>query len=646
MGSLREWDRLRVMKELYPVQEGEMEERESCRQHFLERVGLSAPAFLRVIDCQRSVREGAVVLIDWDLSPGIHSVGGYTAISHTYGMEVYEVFDCACATKCFCLKQRASPTKTPCKGHFCDPHPLLQTQKISDILTMCRQLLQGGCLYAWHDGVCIAQFDKEEVSHFIQHIGWIYAYAQDTVIFLHYIGQPMAPIAAGPHAIDLISRWQTRAWTFQEAALSKRRRYCVRNGLKLTACRSWAELEFKLVSLYEPSSADAIDIIDEKEFLDYVLHLLEAICDVQRADGWEWPNSKAWVWCLCSWLKLINTSFYAFPNIGMALEECSRRESKHEGDRINSILALAGIQGYDAPKDEKLEESTIQFFKRLKAHIKGLALALFTTNFYAPPVYSLSCIFSHTWLPCLSGPLILCPSHLQEEEEEGSLSSCTNDIDFEVLEDGNLEVTGSLACVRVQFQVVHKEEDAKNLTEDILLYSHEQYEDGLNVVMCTDNYNYVYYKALLAGGNFDVSLGEVLLPKLCSPNDSEMEDSVWKTYFKGVSTERWEDLEAFFYSKDEETRTFYFNRLKLPSVQHFGGHPNTNLLSFCASLILPAQVLKREFNDFLLVPAIVVQGDLSSPVAKIGCFHGSKAFHDIFKQQLAPCSNLTHIVIR
>ncbi|KAI5071997.1 hypothetical protein GOP47_0012103 [Adiantum capillus-veneris] len=643
MPNLLELDQWRTTMELYPWQEEQMEQRDRSREKFLERAGLDPPAFLRVIDCQHSVSEGAVVLIDWDLSPDtacIHGAGGYTAISHTYGMEVYEVFDCVCAAKCFCIKQRANPSKTHCEGHSWDPNPLLQKSKILDILTMCHHLLQGGCLYAWHDGVCIAQFDKEEVSHFIQHIGWIYAHAQDTVIFLHYIGQPMAPIAAGPRAIDLVSRWQTRVWTFQEAALSKRRRFCVRNGLHLLGCRSWAEFELKLALMYEPPYSNAITIMDEKEFYNYILELLLAMRDVKRADGEEWPNSTVWFGCICSWLSLISTSFFSFPNIVLALEQCSRRESKHEGDRINSILALAGIQGYDAPKDEKLEESTIQFFRSLKAHIKGLALALFTTNSHAPPAYAASCVFSHTWLPCLSGPLMICISHL---EEEGLLGICTNDIEFEVLEDGNLELTGLLSCVHVQCHVVQKEEDVNSLSEDIRQCS---CEDGLNVVICTGNYNYVYYKAFLAGGNLDVSLGELLLPKLCRADDGEMEDCVWRTYFKGLSTERWQDLQAFSASKDEESRTFYLNRLKLPSVQHFCGNPNINLLSFCASLILPAKVLELDFNDFLLVPSIVVQGDLSKPVVKLGCFHGNKAFHDILRQQLAPCTTLTHLLIR
>lgn len=607
---------------------------------------LLPPEHLRVIDCKRSVNECAVMLMDWDVKAPAELGGGYTAISHTYGMEVYEVFDCACAaTSTLCLHgrvPRANPNKTPCKGHAEDEDPHLHQRIITDILNMCRLLLQAGALYAWHDGVCIAQYDDLDVSYFIQHIGWIYATAKETVIFLHSVGHPMAPIACAP-ARHHTSRWQTRVWTYQEAVLSKCRRYCVRLGLprhgascgsdrpaleSLSNCCNWIEFELKLASWYEASADSNITIIEEERFRELVTEMSEIIWKLELKDGRN-AKSETWYKCLQSWSLLLKSYCFSFPTVAHALENCSQRESKHEGDRMNSILALSSVESkFNAHKDKYLEENTKQFFEKMEKN--GLALAVFTTNQTTPPSNANNVFHKHTWLPSLSGRLIMSPSHFQK----GGPNFHTNQIKFEVLKNGNIELQGPLACVSMQFNVVLHEQEIRDASKcGFQLGEH----DPLSVILCAETLG-PFYIASLVGAIPQVYLGNVLLPDLAY--DTYELRVLLAQLFRG--TKRWQDVMGFYNSDNDDMKNLYMRRLySLPTVQDWSKRGE---VKFCASLIFPAKVLDLDWE--CLFPAILVQGDINSHVAKIGCFHGSKELHDILKQRDAHVTFPKKLVIR
>ncbi|MCO5592694.1 hypothetical protein L7F22_046697 [Adiantum nelumboides] len=183
-----------------------------------------------VKESPKSVKESAqVVLTDYRHNE-VQKVG-FSAISHTYGMEVYDIFNCQCTTKVSSVYMNPR-----CLVGLC-PHDSTVSVKssrtrdrvLNDILSMCENLCKAGVEYAWHDGVCICQHDDEEVKEMIKCMGWVYAYAKETIIFLHYVGKPMAPIGPGDGVNELICRWHTRVWTLQEGALSNRRRYWVKD---------------------------------------------------------------------------------------------------------------------------------------------------------------------------------------------------------------------------------------------------------------------------------------------------------------------------------------------------------------------------------------------------------------------------------
>lgn len=223
MKAVRDFSRAEVVKNLAPV---------------------GPPRQFRVIDCKSTMEAKKVVLRDWHDA----SVRGYTTVSHTFfGMDdVYTVFNCECASNCLAEVPRCS--REPCPGHN-ERH----WKTVGDILNMCEILMVAGADYAWHDGVCIAQHDRAEVEESMNHMGWIYAFAKETVIFLHYVGNPIAPIRGDPHPVtgDYGSRWHTRVWTIQEAAISTRRRYCVRvGGRDMRKCESFQEFDDEIADWY------------------------------------------------------------------------------------------------------------------------------------------------------------------------------------------------------------------------------------------------------------------------------------------------------------------------------------------------------------------------------------------------------------
>eukprot|EP00250_Pteridium_aquilinum_P012364 c20681_g1_i1 orf=222-833(+) len=159
------------------------------REDFLEKAGFRPPQLLRLIDCKSTCEEEQVVLVGYDRDDDQQQCS--SAISHTYGMDVYGVFDCECTSKCLANVPRCSGK--PCPQHLESTDP--RNRVVKDILNMCAILWEAGVEYAWHDGVCIAQHNPEEVDDAIKHMGWIYAHARETIVFLHYVGTP-------PHGTD------------------------------------------------------------------------------------------------------------------------------------------------------------------------------------------------------------------------------------------------------------------------------------------------------------------------------------------------------------------------------------------------------------------------------------------------------------
>ncbi|KAI5063990.1 hypothetical protein GOP47_0020660 [Adiantum capillus-veneris] len=726
--SVQPFELLELAQGVDPPAEVDQLPSEEGRAAFLEKARLSPPRFLRVIDCEASVEEGVVVLIDWDIdvpefptrssseisekhmfyageaSGSVHDGGasdaatrgvhvcdnlkpstedidaacgddieveededsdeeedhGYCAISHTYGMYVYEVFDCACAAKCDAKVPRADPAKTPCKGMHKDPD--LQQRVIGDILGMCQLLVQvAGVRYAWHDGVCIAQHDEEEVTHFIRHMGWIYANADSTIIFLHYIGRPMAPIGPGVPPFDLISRWQTRVWTFQEAALSKCRRYCVRSGASLRQCSSLQEFENTLASWYEEGGSNSIEILEEEQFWNLVEELLEVLSGLPQ-DGLRDDAPIAafkvlkWINCLSMWLNLLASSCQSFPSIVHALDTSASRESKHEGDRINSILALAGVTDFDAHKDNNVEDSTREFFKRMDH--AGLALALFTTNRYA----SLQSASNrkHTWFPTLSKSLMLTPKHTITREPNFH----TQDIDFTVLDDGSLEVKGRLACIKARFNVVEGGGGGEaNLNGAYSSGTPNENQGKIYHELVIDLVNeqpYGSFKAFAMISNDNrLDVGSALLPTLEWDSGGEMRthsnDDNWvmdnwgmvnewlhmvpratpsidreRLHALPIVDEVWQSEKEQILSTSEPRPYSTWEMMVLPRnpLVQYG---ERELCHFNAFIVFPAKVLELDFNtdsshqnniEASSISAILVQGDLQSKVRKIGCFIG------------------------
>lgn len=439
--------------------------RNEDRAHFL--AGLQPPPVLRVIDIKSTCQTKKVALVDY-WNEEVQKVG-FSAISHTYGMEVYDVFNCQCATESSCANMKPRCSVGPC------PHDTMVSKEgkhtrdrvVGDILGMCENLCNAGVAYAWHDGVCICQHDEPEVEATIKCMGWVYAFAKETIIFLHYIGNPMAPIKPGnahDNLDDLVCRWHTRVWTMQEAAVSDRRRYCVRvdtANTDLFNCQSLEEYEEKIGLCYKEESSK-VEVIEEHRFMHLLWQFYSVLADLldkcakarscmhlDILHGLDmWRKGDRWIACLYKMISDMLLTCFTFPTPEQAIALGSGRKSKHVGDHMNSILALTGVRDFAAPKDKDIESSTMKFFER-QGQAKGLARALFSVN---------ACLLDedvekymrevrqHTWPPLL-WKLLSIPQNVED--------FVSSSIHFRVQQDGKLELTAKLLCLAVRFTANH-----------------------------------------------------------------------------------------------------------------------------------------------------------------------------------------------
>ncbi|KAH7280698.1 hypothetical protein KP509_36G009900 [Ceratopteris richardii] len=359
----------------------------------------------------------------------------------------------------------------------CSKEKQTRDRVVGDILRMCAILHKAGARYAWHDGVCIAQHDDAEVRATIERIGWVYAYCTETVIFLHYVGQPMAMLRPGDLMMEeswpcdlntLIPRWQQRAWTLQEAALARKRRYCLRVAssplmVDVANIHSLEEFE-RMVEQWYDDDMSHIEVMEESMFIRMLVDLLRALHHLYCRFSTEFEaeylciedlsdrvlvypkicmDIKAWKWLQGLYqFQCCFVTLFDFPTPALALMTVSSRDSKHVGDRINSIVALSGVTGFVAPKDDDMERSTLEFFKRQNQ--RGLQTALYAINEDeimdddAP---------GKRWMPCLRkslsiGPYLTVRSH--EEKRHLVLNVLGND---------KLELLGKMVCVTVNFRI-------------------------------------------------------------------------------------------------------------------------------------------------------------------------------------------------
>lgn len=588
--------------------------RDEERAQFLARAALQPPPVLRVIDLKSTCKAKKVVLRDyWD--PEVQQVG-FSAISHTYGMEVYDVFNCQCTTE-FSSTAYVSPR---CLVGPC-PHDATVSQEgretrdrvVNDILGMCENLGKAGAEYAWHDGVCIAQHDDAEVKATIKCMGWVYASAKETIIFLHYVGNPMAPVAPGNADHELTCRWHTRVWTLQEAALSNRRRYCVRVGSGPSGnCQSLEEFEKEIGLWYEDESSKVM-VIEEDRYVSLlwqiylVLYPLLAnyaqtrsFMDLDIMDGLEmWRKGIKWSTCLYKLTSNMLVTCFTFPSAENAITMGAGRQSKHVGDHINSILALAGVRDFVAEKDEDMERSTIEFFKR-QEQPAGLARALFSANVCQLDTdveKHMREVRQHTWPPLLWKLVKI-----------GDFAFGPN-IQFRVQKDENLEVRAELLCVSVRFMaergrlVIDRRKEMERFLQD------EPKEFCLDA-SCS------YLKMCIAP-----------LPQLSRFRATAPENACCDLGNGNV---------LMYYESDEASSSGSRSGGGLKRIDQMRDGE-----SFHAHLVLPMHhfrlaveerksvrltLVKRNGYQCKALPVLVVQGKLDAPVSKIGCFDPTFVF--------------------
>ena len=222
------------------------------------------------------------------------------------------------------------------------PKPLPRT--ISDAIDLVRAI---GQKYLWVDALCIIQDDKDDQKHQIRNMDLVYGLASFTIVAADGADAGLVGVKSGTRKIvqdieevepnlTLVvslcgfgpqqrarSKWNTRAWTFQEALLS-RRMVIFFNGEMTWECREavWTE------DLHVSPGA-AIGSFAAPHYSNSMTPLLEGRLAAIRAD------------------PLANASTYTsmnFDNLTVyenAVREYTAREMKYQSDMLNAFSGLA-----------------------------------------------------------------------------------------------------------------------------------------------------------------------------------------------------------------------------------------------------------------------------------------------------------------
>ncbi|MCO5614267.1 hypothetical protein L7F22_068546 [Adiantum nelumboides] len=254
-----------------------------------------------------------------------------------------------------------------------------------------------------------------------------------------------------------------------------------------------------------------------------------------------------------------------------------------------------------AHKDEDMEGSTIEFFKR-QEQPAGLARALFSANVCVLDAHVLKHMTEvrrHTWPPLLW-------KHVYMSNENVASAP----LQFRVQEDGMLEMRAELLCVAVRFMTERGRSVVNRRIEPFLRASRP------NLNMCIAPIIHVSRFAATAPEDVSCNLGmaHVLMYYDCDQASCSSSNPSSST-LKRVDQLR--DGESFnahlvlpmhhYRLAAEECRS-----VRATTIECEGKRALVNAEDYC-------DILPVDYCDIL--PVVVVQGNiLHAPVSKIGCF--------------------------
>lgn len=223
------------------------------------------------------------------------------------------------------------------------PFPLPQT--ISDAMELVRGI---GQRYLWVDALCIIQDDKEDQEHQICNMDLVYGLASFTIIAADGDGAHAGLAGVKDCSRDIVqdieevepdlhlaislggfgtlqrprSKWNTRAWTFQEALLS--RRMVIFFGGEMTwECRAAVWTEDVHIS------PGTIGSFTATHFSNYMTPLLEGRLGASKAD----PSAYA-----STFAAMTHDNLTMYEN---AVREYTARQMTNLSDMLNAFAGLA-----------------------------------------------------------------------------------------------------------------------------------------------------------------------------------------------------------------------------------------------------------------------------------------------------------------
>lgn len=155
---------------------------------------------IRLIDVEESFLRDSVVTVCYRFDME------YTSVSHPSSSNIMEI-SYGCAKMHGTYEQKLERYVTSLGG-------LNESRELKHLLN---DMIAHRVHYCWIDALCIDQSNDEEVSPQILSMASIYNIAKQTVVYTRYIGATQNILDRE----DMLGRWFSRVWTFQEAVFCR-----------------------------------------------------------------------------------------------------------------------------------------------------------------------------------------------------------------------------------------------------------------------------------------------------------------------------------------------------------------------------------------------------------------------------------------
>ena len=225
--------------------------------------------------------------------------------------------------------------------HPCIIYTISEKYNIQEYIKMLNLLLHT-CSerYVWIDALCIPQYSKKVLEFELKRIGLYYSNCSTCFVFMGNKSQIISDISA-----QIIPKWFTRAWTYQEHMLNNKCIYTIKDSINNILFNKANFLYYYLIDecLIQTNVSNLTNMT--------IACIIEVLLSVHRQ--------------LIRKEEIIGWDF-----IG-AFSEVGNRKCKEINDKLNCLYGLFGITDISSLPNDPLKQAVKNFINRLPANTIG-----------------------------------------------------------------------------------------------------------------------------------------------------------------------------------------------------------------------------------------------------------------------------------